>query len=117
MATTFYKLKEGDKFYRIDIKRDTNNNITDYVYHNLEMARDASIENYKVRFICRDKTLNRNIMFVRDVGYNDCNYTEYVDEDHKYIKTYLTTSKKAADNYCKELDIKLNKNDKERQDC
>lgn len=110
MPVSFYKLKEGNKLYRIDVTRDDNNNITDYVCRNLEMARDASIENYKVRFICYDRTLNKNTMFVYDVGYNDYNHNEYFDDDQNYLKTYITTSKKAADNYCKELDTKLNKN-------
>ena len=56
-------------------------------------------------------------MFKYDVGLNNSNYTEYIDEDHKYIKTYLTTSKKNADNFCKELDLKLNKDEQEGQDC
>lgn len=113
MPVPFYKLKEGNKLYRIDLTRDDNNDITDYVCRNLVMARDASIENYQVRFICYDTTLNKNIMFKYDVGYNDYNHTEYIDEDHKYIKTYLTTSKKHVDNFCKELDLKLNEDEQE----
>ena len=106
MATPFYKLKEGNKFYRIDIKRDENKNMIDYVYRTLEMARDASIENYKVRFICYDRTLNKNTMFICDVSHKDIMHTEYIDndEDVKLEKTYITTSKKLADNYCEQLD-------------
>lgn len=117
MATIFYKLKENNKLYRIDVSYDDENNLKDYVCRNLVMARDASIENYQVRFICYDTTFNKNIMFKYDVGLNNSNYTEYIDEDHKYIKTYLTTSKKNADNFCKELDLKLNKDEQEGQDC
>lgn len=107
MATPFYKLKEGNKFYRIDIKRDENKNMIDYVYRTLEMARDASIENYKVRFICYDRTLNKNTMFICDVSHKDVIHIEYepdTDEDVKLEKAYITTSKKLADNYCEQLD-------------
>ena len=109
MAVTFYKLKEGNKLWKIDIQRDENNVMTGYICRNLEMARDASIENYRVRFICYDRTLNKNTMFVYDVGYNDCKYREYLKDENEndILKSYLTTSKKTADIFCKDLDKEL----------
>lgn len=117
MAASFNKLKENDKLYRVDVLYDDENNLKDYVCRNLIMARDASIENYQVRFICYDKTFNKNIMFKYDVGYDTKIFRTYKDDNKDMVNMYLTTSKKCADNFCKELDIKLNKNDEEGQDC
>lgn len=110
MATTFYKLQEGDKLYRIDHIYDDGNNLIEYERHNLVMFHPASIENYKVRFICNDTSYNKNIMFTRDVGHNSWCYRDYTDDNNKFVKMYLTTSKKDADNYCKRLDEELNIN-------
>ena len=120
MATTFYKLKEGDKFYRIDFVYDENEQLIDYIKHDFEMARDASIENYKVRFICYDRTFNKNTMFTYDVQYNDSSKYLYLDDDNNVIKLFITTSKKRCDAECKKLDNELGKtetNGKEGQDC
>lgn len=119
MATTFYKLKEGDKFYRIDYVYDDNEQLIDYVRHDYEMARDASIENYKVRFICYDKTFVKNVMFTYDVNYDDSVKVFYLNENNKKIKTFLTTSKRTCDLRCKDLDKQLGKTEdnEEGQDC
>ena len=108
MATTFYKLKEGDKFYRIDYIYDNTGHLNDYVQHNMEMARDASIENYKVRFICYDRTFNKNTMFTYDVNYNDSSKYFYTSDENK-IKIFLTTSKRRFDIECKKLNEELSK--------
>ena len=107
MATTFYKLKEGDKFYRIDCIYDENEQLVDYINHDYEMARDASIENYKVRFICYDRTFNKNTMFTYDVRYTDD--SRYFYDDNNVVKTFLTTSKRRYDIECKKLDNELGK--------
>ena len=102
MAGTFYKLKEGDKFYRIDIKYDDNDDMTEFIRHDYVMARDASIENYAVRFICYDKTFNKNTVFSADVGGTDTKKRFYDEDDNKMIR-FLTTSKRDVDNECKRL--------------
>lgn len=110
MANTFYKLREGDKFYRIDYIYDDDEQLVDYVRHEYEMARDASIENYKVRFICYDRTFNKNTMFTYDLTYSDQTKIFYVDEDLKdQYKIFVTTSKRKCDIECKRLDDLLGK--------
>ena len=116
MATAFYKLKEGNKLYKIDFVYDEEDNLIDYIPHNIEMARDASIENYMVRFICYDKSFNKNIMFKYDVHYND-DTKYFYDEDNSKCKVFLTTSKKRFESECNKLDKELNKNGEEGQDC
>lgn len=103
MAGTFYKLKEGDKFYRIDVKYDDNDNMTEFIRHDYVMARDASIENYAVRFICYDKTFNKNTVFSADVKATDTRHKEYDDNEKTIMTRYLTTLKRDADNECKRL--------------
>lgn len=102
MAGTFYKLKEGDKFYRIDVKYDEDDNMTEFIRHDYVMARDASIENYAVRFICYDKTFNKNVVFSADVNGNDTKKRFYDEYDNNMLR-FLTTSKRDADNECKRL--------------
>lgn len=102
MAGTFYKLKEGDKFYRIDVKYDEDDNMTEFIRHDYVMARDTSIENYAVRFICYDKTFNKNTVFSADVNGTDTKKRFYDEYDNNMIR-FLTTSKRDADNECKRL--------------
>ena len=102
MAGTFYKLKEGDKFYRIDVKYDDDDNMTEFIRHDYVMARDASIENYAVRFICYDKTFNMNTVFSADVSGTDTKKRFYNEDNNKMIR-FLTTSKRDVDNECKRL--------------
>ena len=78
------------------------------------MARDASIESYLIRFICYDRTFNKNIMFTYDVGYNDD--SKYIRNDEEDIKFFLTTSKRRFDIECKKLDKDLNKETNELND-
>lgn len=115
MAIAFDKMKVGDKLFRIDITRDDNGNVIDFVRHDLEIARDTGLCDYMVKFLCYDKTFNNAaVAFRRDVGINNSSKSFY--DDNKNMIMYLTTSKRNADLTCKELDEKLNKNDKEGQD-
>ena len=86
----------------------------DYVTRNIEMARDASIENYRVRFICYDRTFNKNIMFTYDVNFND--NSKYINHDDNRPNVFITTSKRRFDFECKKLDNDLNRNT-EDNDC
>ena len=109
MATTFYKLKEGDKFYRLDLKYDEDNNLVDYVRHDYIMKRDASIENYNVRFMCYDSVKQGNTMFVVDLNSTDVQKRIYDDEDILYMR-YITVSKRKCDAECARLDEIIGKN-------
>ena len=109
MATTFYKLKEGDKFYRLDLKYDEDNNLIDYVRHDYVMKRDASIENYNVRFMCYDSVKQGNTMFMADLKMQDNQKRIYDDETSLYTR-YLTVSKKKCDNECARLDAIIENN-------
>ena len=109
MATTFYKLKEGDKFYRLDLEYDENNNLIDYIRHDYVMKRDASIENYNVRFMCYDSVKQGNTMFMVDLNMQDNQKRIYDDETNVY-KRYLTVSKKKCDAECARLDEIIGRN-------
>lgn len=108
MANPFYKLKAGDKLYRIDFKYDENNELNKVESHILECARDRSIENYIIKIMAYDRSNNDNPVLMGI----DCNHLAsvdwiYVDDDETKPKRFVTTSKRTFDNIIKTYTDKL----------
>jgi len=107
MATPFYKLKTGDKLYRIDFKYD-NDALSKIETHMLECARDRSIENYVIKIMAYDKSNDNNPILMGI----DCNHLAttnwtYFDDDQDKPKRFVTTSKRTFDNIVKMFNEKL----------